>query len=83
MRKKDIKKFWQEQRAKERKQLKPFAEKIVKAVVECSETIKQENKELTKAEEKEFIKEESVNREIDKLRSNFYYQLKMRGINIE
>lgn len=64
MRKEDVKKFWQAQRAKERKQLKPFAEKIVKAVVKCAEECK---------------KEESVNNEIDKLRSNFNYQLEREG----
>lgn len=55
----NVKKFWEEQRLKEREQVRPLAEKIANAIVKCAETIKQENKE------------ESFNREIDKLRSNF------------
>lgn len=67
MNKKRLKIFWEEQRQKEREQVRPLAEKIAKAIVKCSETIKQE---------------ESVNKEIDKLRSNFYFQLEREGIDV-
>jgi hypothetical protein len=67
----NLKKFWEEQRQKEREQVRPLAEKIAKAIVKCSEVIEQETKQ------------ENFNREIEKFRSNFNYQLKMRGINIE
>ena len=40
MNKKRLKIFWEEQRQKEREQVRPLAEKIAKAIVKCSEECK-------------------------------------------
>lgn len=69
MKQKDVKKFWQAQRDKERKQLQPLAEKIAKAIVKCSKTIEQDNEQ-----EKRLAEEQSINTELTKLKSNFNFQ---------
>ena len=64
---KKLKKFWEEQRQKECEEVRPLAEKIVKVVIKNAEPAKK----LT------------IEEQIDKLRSNFYFQLEREGIDIE
>lgn len=61
-----MKKFWEEQRQKERDRVRPLAEKIANAIIEIAEPAKK----LT------------IEEQIDKLRSNFYFQLEREGIDV-
>lgn len=61
------KNFWKEQRQKERERVRPLAEKIAKAIVECAELTKNDH----------------IEEEIDKLRSNFNFQLEREGIDVQ
>lgn len=60
------KKFWEEQRQQERERVRPLAEKIAKAIIEIAEPAKK----LT------------IEEEIEKLRSNFNFQLERKGIDV-
>lgn len=62
-----LNKFWKEQRQKEREQVRPLAEKIAKAIIKIAEP------------EKKFTIEE----QIEKLRSNVYFQLEREGIDVQ
>lgn len=54
-----LKKFWEEQRQKEREQVRPLAEKIASAIIKIAEP----------------AKKITIEEQIDKLRSNFNFQL--------
>lgn len=64
---KKLKKFWEEQRQKECEQVRPLAEKIAKAIIKNAEPAKK----LT------------IEEQIDKLRSNFYFQLEREGVDVQ
>lgn len=60
------KKFWEEQRQKERDQVRPLAEKIANVIIKCAEPAKK----LT------------IEEEIEKFRSNFNHQLEREEVDV-
>ena len=62
-----LKKFWEEQRQKECDQVRPLAEKIARVIIKNAEPAKR----LT------------IEEQIDKLRSNFYFQLEREGVDVQ
>ena len=62
-----LNKFWKEQRQKEREQVRPLAEKIAKVIIKIAEP----EKKLT------------IEEQIEKLRSNVYFQLEREGIDVQ
>lgn len=67
MSKKKLKKFWEEQKQKECEQVRPLAEKIASVIIKNAEPVKK----LT------------IEEQIDKLRSNFYFQLEREGVDVQ
>ena len=64
---KKLKKIWEEQRQKECEQVRPLAEKIASVIIKNAEPAKK----LT------------IEEQIDKLRSNFYFQLEREGVDVQ
>lgn len=67
MSKKKLKKFWEEQRQKECEQIRPLAEKIASVIIKNAEP----------------AKKNTIEEQIEKLRSNFYFQLEREGADVQ